>query len=64
MHANHLLDGHWKISVFGIVFHDEGEEMPEFPDGDVGLNPSMAVARIAGNAGQLPRTGPGSARLT
>ena len=64
VHAKHLLDDHWKISVFGIVFHEEDEEKPEFPDGDAGLDPSMAVARIAGSAGRLSRTGPGSARLT
>ena len=64
VHAKHLLDDHWKISVFGIVFHEEDEEMPEFPDGDAGLNPAMAVARIVGSAGRLPRTGPRSVRLT
>ena len=64
VHAKHLLDDHWKISVFGIVFHEEDEGMPEFPDGDAGLNPAMAVARIAGSGGRLPWTCPGSARLT
>ena len=64
VHAKHLLDDHWKLSVFNIVFHEEGEEMPEFPEGDAGRNPAMAVARIAGSADRLPWTGPGSARLT
>ena len=64
VHAKHLLDDYWKIFVFGIVFHEEDGEMPEFPEGDAGLTPAMAVARIAGNAGRLARTGPGSARLT
>ncbi len=64
VHAKHLLDDHWKIFVFGIVFHEEDEEMPEFPDGDAGLNPGMAVARIAGSTDPQPRTGPRSARLT
>lgn len=62
--AKHLPDGHWKLSVFSIVFHEEDEEMPEFPDGDAGLNPAMAVARNAGSSGRLPRTSPGPARLT
>ena len=64
VHAKHLLDDHWKISVFGIVSYEENEEMQEFPDGDAGLNPAMAVARIAGSGGRLPRTGSRSARLT
>ncbi len=64
VHAKHLLDDHWKISAFNIVFLEEDEEMPEVPQGDAGLNPAMAVARIAGSADRLPRTGPESARLT
>ena len=63
VHAKHMLDDHWKLSVFNIAFHEEDEEMPELPDGDAGLDPGMAVARIVGSAGRLPRTGPGSARL-
>ena len=64
VHAKHLLDDHWKLSVFGIVFLAEDEEMPEFPEGDAGLNPAMAVVRIVDSADRLPRTGPESARLT
>ena len=64
VHAKHMVDDHWKLSVFNIVFHEENEEMPEFPESDAGLNPAMAVARIVGSADRLPRTGPGSARLT
>ena len=64
VHAQHMLDGHWKISVLNIVFHEADEEIPEFPDGDAGLNPGMAVARILGSADRLPRTVAGSARFT
>ena len=64
VHAKHLLDDHWKLSVFGIVFLAEDEEMPEFPEGDAGLNPAMGVVRIVDSADRLPRTGPESARLT
>ena len=63
VHAKHLLDDHWKLSVFGIVFLAEDEEMPEFPEGDAGLNPAMAVVRIVDSTDRLPRTGPESARL-
>ena len=64
VHAKHLLDDHWKVSVFNIVFHEGDEEIPEFPDGDAGHDPGMAVARIVGSGDQMPRTGPESARLT
>ena len=64
VHAKHMLDDYWKISAFNIVFHEEGEEMPEFPEGDAGRSPAMAVARIVGSGDRIPRTGPESARLT
>jgi hypothetical protein len=38
--------------------------MPEFPERDAGMNPTMAVARVAGSADRLPHAGPGSARFT
>ena len=64
VHAKHLLDGHWKLSAFNIVLPEEDEEMSEFPQGDAGLNPALAVAHIAGSADRLLRTGTWSARLT
>ena len=64
VHAKHMLDDHWKISVFNIVFHDGDEGIPEFPEGDAGRDPGMAVARIVGSGDRLPRTGAGSVRLT
>ena len=64
VHAKHMLDDHWKLSVFNIVFHEEDKEMPEYPEGDAGRNPAMAVARIVGSAGSLAPTWFGSARLT
>ena len=74
VHAEHMLDDHWKISVFKIVFHepeDEFLELRELKDlqagdteRDPGRDPAMAVARIVGSGERVPRTGPGSARLT
>ena len=64
VHAKHMIDDHWKVSVFNIVVHEDGEEMPEFPEGDAGRNSAMAVARIVGSADRVPRTGPESARLS
>ena len=64
VHAKHMLDDHWKVSVFNVVFHEGDEEIPEFPDGDAGRDPGTAVARIVGSGDQMPRTGPESARLT
>ena len=64
VHVDYILDDHWKNSVFNIVFHEADEEIPEFPRGDAGRNPGMAVARIVGSADRLPWTGAGSARLT
>ena len=64
VHAKHLVDDHWKVSAFDIVFHGEDEDMPEFPEGNAARNPAMAVVRIVGSAGWLSPVGSGSARLT
>ena len=64
VHVKHMIDDHWKVSVFNIVVHEEGEEPPDFPEADAGRNPAMAVARIVGSADRVPRTGPESARLS
>ena len=64
IHAKHMLDDHWKLSVFNIVFHEENEKMPEFPEGDAGGNPARAVARITGSGDRLSLTSTGSARLS
>ena len=67
VHAQHLLDDHWRISVFKIVYHEADEEFtecPEFPEGHAGLKPAMAVARIVGSGALLARTGAESARHT
>ena len=64
VHVDYILDDHWKNSVFNIVFHEADEEIPEFPRGDAGRNPGMAVARIVGSADRLPWTvaGPHTSR--
>ena len=62
--AEHMIDDHWKVSVFNIVVPEADAEVPEFPDGDPGRNPAMAVAPIVGSADRVPRTGPKSARLS
>ena len=65
VHADYILDDHWKNSVFnGVLPPEADEEIPEFLGGDAGRNPGMAVARIVGSADRLPRTVAGSARFT
>ena len=54
VHAYYILDDYWQVRTFNFVFHEEGAEFPEFPDGDPDRKTSMAVARIAGNGGPLP----------
>ena len=62
--AEHMIGDHWRVSVFNIVLHEEGEELSEFPGGAAGRKPAMAVARIIGSADRVPRTGAGFARLS
>ena len=53
VHAYHMLDDHWQITTYGFVFHEEGSESPEFPDGPKERKFAMAVARIAGSGGPM-----------
>ena len=64
VHVRHMLDDYWTVDVFNIVFHEEGEELLEFPEGDAGWNPFIAVARIMGSSNRILRNSPESARLT
>ena len=51
IHAQHMLDDHWNISVFNIVPLEVGDEIPE---GRSGRIPVMAVARIVGDGTSMP----------
>ena len=53
VHAYHMLDDYWQVRTFNFVFHEDGDEVPEFQDGYPDRRTSMAVARIAGSGGPM-----------
>ena len=64
VHAKHMVDDYWKITVFNNVPDESDAYDGNYPQGSSPEEPGKAVARVVGSGNRQPATPAEAARLT